>query len=62
MPIAPVPRSAPDDDHRMGSEYSSARSFRAQAPRPKVVRRDGTDEPHHGSNDSDFGQFDQKPD
>ena len=62
MPIAPSPAPIDDEDRRMGSEYSSARSYIAQAPRPRVVTRKRAEEPQHGSNDSDFGMLDQAPD
>lgn len=62
MPIAPTPAPL-DDAPRMGSEYSSARSYLAQAPRSKVVaKHKPAGEPQHGSNDSDFGMMDQAAD
>lgn len=52
----------PDDEIRMGSEYSSARDYLARAPRVSshkpALRK--PKEPQHGSNDSDFGFPDQR--
>ncbi len=63
MPIAPSPAPTDDEDRRMGSEYSSARSYIAQSPRTRVVsKRKPAEAPQHGSNDSDFGMLDQTPD
>lgn len=53
--------SEPDDEPRMGSEYSTARSYLAQISRASAlpVRKKPT-QPQHGSNDSDFGIPDQR--
>lgn len=62
MSIAPSPSAPLDEDRRMGSEYASARSYLARAPRARVVGRKTGEDVQHGSNDSDFGMSDQAPD
>jgi hypothetical protein len=60
--LAPIER-VDDDDLHMGSEYANARAFLAHHPRVTVGQiRKKKKEPQHGSNDSDFGFTDQKPD
>ncbi len=57
------PDPVDDEEPRMGSEYSSARSYLAQTPRGTsllVGRKKPKTEPQHGSNDSDFGIPDQR--
>ena len=49
----------------MGSEYTDAQTYLAQRPRVKSLgagRKKISNEPQHGSNDSDFGIADQKQD
>ena len=49
----------------MGSEYLDAQTYLAQQPRVRPLGASGkkaTNEPQHGSNDSDFGAADQDRD
>ena len=64
MEHATVEPDPADDDIRMGSEYTDARTYLSKTPRGMslLVGRKKPPEKQHGSNDSDFGMADQRQD